>query len=301
MPTFYEWILPVILFPFICGLSSDNLRSASGDKSKKCAVFTVTRNEAIMLPIWIRYYAKYFDFEDMWILDHESTDGSTANLKIPDGLNVTILHGDSSFMPHRFLIKSVERHQSFLLKTLGYGCAIFSETDEIIVADPAIYPGGLENFLVDFIHNKSLTIMRTEGRELIQDESEIPLRWNDNILSQRRFWGISPAFSKTYLSKVPLHYMPGFHHLKHGADPEVNPSLKLLHLHFADTSYCLVREIHKHVESVKMHKEEAGLGAHFSTKFDELQKKPGGVCNASNVLKHFRAEQMSARWNKVPI
>jgi len=290
-----------ILFPLFFSIALGKLKNNFENKSDKCAVFTVTRNEGVMLPIWIRYYANHFNHNDMWILDHESTDFSTSKSKVPSGVNIVRLHGDSFFMPHQFLLQSVERHQSWLLEQMGYGCTIFSETDEYIVADPAFFPGGLKEYVGEFLRNRTLVSVRPEGRDIIQNELESPLNWASSILSQRRYWGLSPAFSKTYLTKAPLHYIPGFHHLRKRADPEVTPSLKLLHLHFADTEYCLLREMHKHKESTKMHKEEVGLGAHFSSKFDELQRKPGGVCNASNVVKRFRPERMSARWANVTL
>ena len=35
-------------------------------------------NEAVFLPIWLRYYSRFFAPDDIYVLDHESTDGSTS-------------------------------------------------------------------------------------------------------------------------------------------------------------------------------------------------------------------------------
>jgi hypothetical protein len=202
-------------------------------------------------------------------------------------------------MPHQFLIKSVEDHQSSLLES-GYGCAVFSEIDEFIVADPGVFKGGLEEYLNNFLENTSLQSSRTEGRDVIQIETDSPMNWSANILSQRRHWGLSPHFSKTLITKVSLHYTPGFHHLQLKADPKVTPTLKLAHLHFADLNYCLIRENLKHKESKNMHPDEVGrFGVHFSTRFELLQGKPGGVCNASNLRVDFHPEEMDGRWTEV--
>ena len=126
------------------------------------------------------------------------------------------------------------------------------------------------------------------------------MNWSANILSQRRHWGLSPHFSKTLVTKVPFHYTPGFHHLQLKADPKVTPTLKLAHLHFADLNYCLIRENLKHKESKNMHPDEVGrFGVHFSTRFELLQGKPGGVCNASNLRVDFHPEEMDGRWTEV--
>ena len=47
----------------------------------KCAVFTICKDEKIILPIWHRYYATQFREQDMYILDHQSKDGSLDQFK----------------------------------------------------------------------------------------------------------------------------------------------------------------------------------------------------------------------------
>ena len=44
---------------------------------KKCAVFTIVKNENYFLPIWLKHYKRYFDNSDIYVLDHQSNDGST--------------------------------------------------------------------------------------------------------------------------------------------------------------------------------------------------------------------------------
>ena len=45
---------------------------------RRKAAFTIVKNEPVMLPIWLSYYSKHFDLQDLYVLDHQSTDGSTA-------------------------------------------------------------------------------------------------------------------------------------------------------------------------------------------------------------------------------
>ena len=52
------------------------------EKMKKfCAVFGIFRNEYRFLPLWIKYYSNLFGMENLYILDHCSTDGSTKDLE----------------------------------------------------------------------------------------------------------------------------------------------------------------------------------------------------------------------------
>jgi hypothetical protein len=61
---------------------------------KKCAVFTIVQNENIFLPIWLKYYSKYFDPKDIYILNHDSNEESMRACCRYPGVNVVNLHHD---------------------------------------------------------------------------------------------------------------------------------------------------------------------------------------------------------------
>ena len=107
-----------------------------------CAAFTVVRNDPINLAVWIRYYSRHMSPMDIWVLDHNSTDGSMDPRRYPPGINFKQLHGATYYNPLEFLREQVEFHQKYLLHELGYMCAVFAESDEMLVPDPARYPGG---------------------------------------------------------------------------------------------------------------------------------------------------------------
>ncbi len=107
----------------------DHSRSRGGRRSR--AVFTIVQNEAGFLPLWLSYYGNHFDAEDVYVLDHDSTDGSTEGL---DGRCCVIpVHRDKSF-DHVWMKSTVEAFQAFLLK--AYDTVLFAEVDEFVVADP---------------------------------------------------------------------------------------------------------------------------------------------------------------------
>jgi hypothetical protein len=50
--------------------------------SIKVAVVTMCKNESEFLPIWLNYYGGLFGFENLYIIDDDSSDGSTQDSRI---------------------------------------------------------------------------------------------------------------------------------------------------------------------------------------------------------------------------
>jgi reversibly glycosylated polypeptide / UDP-arabinopyranose mutase len=76
--------------------------SVLGHRNATCAVLTITHNEKIMLPLWIRYYSRHVESKkDLYILDHNTNDGSTDN--VPEGVVLLKLHGDQAGFPLAFM------------------------------------------------------------------------------------------------------------------------------------------------------------------------------------------------------
>ena len=47
-------------------------------RRKRRAVVTIVHNEPVFLPLWLRYYSRFFAAEDIYVLDNQSTDGSAG-------------------------------------------------------------------------------------------------------------------------------------------------------------------------------------------------------------------------------
>ena len=189
------------IIPFVASRAS----TAPASEESTCAVFTVTRNEPKNLPRWLEYYGKHVAADDLWVLDHSSTDGSTAELYHPSKTHkarVKRLTGETHFMPHIFLNRAVEQHQRLLLRS-GYKCVAFAEIDEYLVPDPHKYPGGLREYLARFAQGAKTTV-RAEGRQIVESANDPkPFDWNKPFLEQRSQWRLSTTFSKPLVSKVP--------------------------------------------------------------------------------------------------
>jgi len=110
----------------------------------------------------------------------------------------------------------VQAHQQRLLRD-GFRCVLFTEVDEIVVADPTLWGnrGNLQGFMKAFARDSRQIYARPSGRtlshSLIGDQAEPPLNWTLPLLAQRLWWAHSAKYSKPLLTKVPLKYIPGFH------------------------------------------------------------------------------------------
>ncbi len=276
-------------FAFASRSSLHPFKKAKVSKAK-CAMVTITHNEQVLLPIWIRYHMKHFDPEDIYIFDHLTDDGSTHSSQIPQGINFAKLEGNKHKMPVRFRSRTIKGIQERLLRD-GYKCVVFSDVDEILIPNPLYYPGGLQNYLENFVSDDKRYIVAGTAWEVAHmsygngtdSTTEPKLRWNESILAQRRFVFIDPQYNKPLITKVPLTYSPGFHELQSDyfhRKPAVivDPELIMFHLRSVDITFCLEREIQKHNMTKEMQQDELleGMANHWS--LYELAKSNGELC-----------------------
>jgi hypothetical protein len=201
------------------------------------AVFTICQNEPVFLKLWLRYYLKHFPRTDIFILDHNSTDGSVWTAWREFRCNVVQVHREASF-DHEWLRDTVQSFQRFLLQS--YENVLFTEIDEFVVADPLSYPQGLKQY----IETNARPVVRCLGLNIVQGSTEKEIDWSQPILRQRSHAWMSDLYSKPLLARVPLTWVKGFHQLAPERDPQDNPldkNLFLVHLHRVDYAYCLQR------------------------------------------------------------
>ncbi len=202
------------------------------------AAFTITQNESTFLPLWVNYYRRHFDAEDLYVLDHETTDGSVDS--IAKRCNVIRVHRDKTF-DHVWLKGTVEDFFSFLLRS--YPAVLFTDVDEFVVADPLRYPD-----LGSYIDNLDAPAACCTGYNVVQYPDESPLHFDQPVLQQRRYWHHSPEwYSKRLLGRIPLAWNVGLHQEYNAPAALPDPDLRLVHLHRVDYDYCLAR--HRAVSS----------------------------------------------------
>lgn len=230
---------------------------------KKCAIFTIVKNEYYFLPKWIQHYSKFFDKKDLYILDHESNDGSTDNLDV----NVKKIIYNLAF-DHQWLVDTIQNFQKELLEK--YECVIFAESDELLYSlDKDL------NLIIDDFLKINDPYLTSVGYEVIQDiQNEKFLNDSEKIMINRNYWFRHSLYDKTLISKIPLRWQWGFHDIIE-APKNFSFNLYLAHLHRCDFKLM-----------VKRHQERA---TKWNLKNDENHGFQHKIKEESEILKYFES------------
>ncbi len=209
-------------------------RALPGVSGRRRAVITIVNNEAIMFPIWLTYYSRFFAAEDIYVLDNDSTDGSTASggfVRIP-------ISGRG--LDNLWMVAKVQELQHELLDR--YDVCVVTDVDEIIAPAPKL--GTLDDYLDRFDEEW----VNCLGYEVIHlKEFEDPLRLDRPILDQRRHWFFNDTYDKPAVATSPMSWRPGFHG-RTDLHFRLDPDLRLIHLHRMDYEICRARH---HVRSAR--------------------------------------------------
>jgi len=209
---------------------------------KKCAVFTMVKNEKWFLPIWLNYYSKFFEEKDIYVINHSSTDDSIQLVK-EQYSKINIVNLTYEPFDDIFKVNEIKKLQAALLGQ--YKCVLYSDPDELIV--PFIPDSdyiNLEEYITHFIKHNKAEAIKTNGWEIIHlpKKNEIKIDLTKPILEQRSYWFPSPQwYSKVVLSKVPLNWSPGLHITSNNFVQD--PFLYLIHLHRIDYDLSYIKNI----------------------------------------------------------
>jgi hypothetical protein len=186
-------------------------------------VMTMARDEAEMLPRWVRHYADQVGMDNLVVLDDNSTDGST------DDLACTVhrlprLPGPGYEGVRMELVSGLAR--GFLAT---YDFVVFVDADEFLLADPTTYDD-LPAFLAtrrdrDVVAPMTLNVVHVPSLEGPLDAAE-------PVLGQRRFAKFTPIMCKPSIKRTPAAWKWASHGIE--APFEVDTELYMLHLKFAD-------------------------------------------------------------------
>jgi hypothetical protein len=194
---------------------------------KRRAVLTMVHNEPVFLPIWLRYYSRFFEPEDIYVLDHDTSDGSTER----DGfVRIPVSHES---VDHTWMVRTIEAHQRELFAR--YDVVLVTDVDEIVAPRPEL--GNLAEY-VDELDDEFVNCIGYEIIHLI--DREAPFDPSRGVLDQRRHWFRSTAYDKPALTKSPTRWIPGFHSREDGRT-DFDPDLCMIHLHRMDYEICLAR------------------------------------------------------------
>ena len=192
----------------------------------KVAAITMAYNEAALLPVWARHYARQVGSDHCYVVDH----GSTDPVILPPGMN------------HLRLPRSAHddaRRASFI-STLSasllnyYDWILYTDVDELVLANP-----GQHRDLPSFCATVSAATVNAVGFDVQHvPDLESPLDPAQPIGGQRSWVRFTSAMCKPVLTRQPLSWSPGFHCSEH---PLTFADLYLFHLHWADLDLGLQR------------------------------------------------------------
>ena len=168
---------------------------------KDFAIITCVRNESHFLPIWLSYYSKYFNNEDIYVIDNDSTDGSTDNLSC----NVKAFHTDY-FTDAPVLAKKVNELHTKLLES--YEFVLYTDVDEMIVPKDG---STLGEFLQKALHSDRRFYTCTGYNVYHVTEEEPDLDLTKPILQQRKYMYKDIGYDKTLITRVQPNWGTGFH------------------------------------------------------------------------------------------
>ena len=191
------------------------------------AIIAMVHNEPVFFPIWLRYYSQFSRPEEIFILDHETTDGST------DGEGFTRIPVTREHFSHEWQVGEVEALQRELLETHDIVVAV--DVDELIVPSPSMGDLGsyLDRFDEPFVSCLGYEIVHLPDREPAFDPSR-------PVLEQRRYWSENSVYNKSSIATEPSRWVPGFHR-RVDFHFRCDPDLRLFHLHRIDYDLCRAR------------------------------------------------------------
>lgn len=218
-------------------------RAAAGGR-KRGAALTIVRDEPVFFPIWLRYYSRFFGPDDLYVLDHGTSDGST------DGAGFVRIPVTHDTVDHTWMVRTVEEHQHELAER--YDVVLVTDVDEIVAPRPEF------GTLGEYVDRFEEPYVNCLGYELIHlTDREAPFDPSRKVLDQRGYWFPSDVYDKPALATGPMEWVPGFHRT---ADLSMrsDPDLYLIHLHRMDYGVCLDR--HRYREGRAWNERDVALG-----------------------------------------
>jgi hypothetical protein len=228
--------------------------------NKRRAAITMVHNEPVFLPIWLSYYSRFFAPDDLYVIDNNTTDGSTDRegfVRIQTGRD----RHDTAWM-----VQTVEGLQHDLIGR-GYDVVLVTDVDEIVVPTPEW--GTLGEYIDEFDE----WWVNAIGYELVHlIDREQPLDLSRPILDQRSYWYANGGFNKPAIASGPMSWEPGFHHRSDGR-LNYDPDLRLIHLHRMDYEICRARHESRSELAWSENDRARGTGVNnWPTKGDEFER-----------------------------
>jgi hypothetical protein len=248
------------------------------------AVLTIVHDESTFFPIWLKYYSRFFAPDDIYVLDHETTDESTDR----DGfVRIPVTH---ECVDMRWLRDTIQAKQHEL--TERYDVVLITDVDEIVAPDPDL------GTLGEYIDTFDKPFVNCNGREILhQKDLEGPYDPTRPVLQQRHNWFWNFAYSKPVLAREPMDWHLGFHARMDG-QADFDESLFLIHLHRMDYDLCLAR--HRLREQMAWSERDLAKDRAYQNRITEEEEFEKWFSSDScNSILDIKLEQIPERWQNV--
>lgn len=231
---------------------------------RKRAIFTITHNEFDFFPIWIRYFSRYFEGQDIYVLDHDSIDGSVSRSAKEYAFNWTKVHHQGAYNNQFITQTMIEAQRDLLAK---YELVLCCDADELILADPDKWSG-----LDEYLDHYRGIVSTIENRSVQQMPDEDFLSNKGPLLSKRSVWFKEPHYEKTVLTRIPLIWNSGYDAVDERGVPFKVPfadDLILVHMARIDWEFCQTK--HNNLFG-GLWDNEPGVAVHHELIGEELKK-----------------------------
>jgi hypothetical protein len=233
------------------------------------AVVTVVRDEAVMLPRWVKHYsAQCGGPERLVVVDDNTSDGST------DGLPCPVIRLPQRDHPDWAMarLRLVNAMATSLLQ--AFDAVVFADADEFLVADPKKY-ADLRELVADRPDAKAIGAIGVNVVHRVGVEP--PLDPDRPVLEQRRTGKFIQKMCKPAIKRETGHWASGSHGIR--LPYEVDPYLYLFHLKFADRD---------HLDATSTHRQQLteteGRGKDANWRFgDELVELLDGIDSTTDL------------------
>ena len=196
---------------------------------RRRAVLTIVHDEPVFLPIWLRYYSRFFAPEDIYVLDHETSDGSTDRRRLRPHPGRARRRVD-----HTWMVRDDRGAPARAARPLRRRAGHRRRRDR----RPGTRVGHARR-----VHRP----LRRGVRQLPRlrapppPDREPPLDLDRPILDQRGYWFANDAYDKPALATEPDDLGPGLPRARRRRAATYDPDLRLIHLHRMDYELCRAR------------------------------------------------------------
>lgn len=199
----------------------------------KVFAITVAHNEDFFLDRWEAYHGAQLGHENLFVIDHGSTDLSVARLRAACPVNVLRVPRTTFSDAQR--ARAVAALHESLLEYFDAG--FVTDCDEFLVVDPAKFDG-LRSFAQEVAAAGSATAI---GLNLVHmPDIEPPFQAHIPIMAQRRHLRFETAMCKTAFASRKGRWSGGFH--GSSFEPSFRDGFYLFHLKLFDHAWRLVRQ-----------------------------------------------------------